>query len=48
MLIFIGLSYDGSVFTGNAGILDCIFDALGLCLIGWGLFKLFKKDGSQL
>ncbi len=48
VLIFIGLSYDGSVFTGNAGILDCIFDALGLCLIGWGLFKLFKKDGSQL
>jgi hypothetical protein len=47
ILILIGLSYDGSVFTGNAAITDYFFDALGVCWIVWGLFKLVKKRGSS-
>lgn len=47
VLIFIGLSYDGSIFTGNASISDYFFDALGVYWIGWGLFKLFKKKSDM-
>jgi len=47
VLIFIGLSFDRSIFTGNTGITNYFFDLLGLCWIVWGLFKLLKR-GSGL
>ena len=42
VIIGIGLSYGGSVFLGNPGPLDYLFDGLGVFWIGRGIFKLVR------
>ncbi len=37
VLIGIGFAMGGSVFSGNASLLDWVFDGLGVFLIGRGL-----------
>ena len=40
VLIAIGLAYGGSVFTGNPGPFDYVFDLLGTFWIVKGIWKL--------
>ena len=42
VIIGIGFTYGGSVFLGNPGPLDYIFDGLGAFWIGRGVFKLVR------
>ena len=42
VIICIGFSYGGSVFLGNPGPLDYLFDGLGVFWIGRGIFKLVR------
>ncbi len=40
ILIGIGLMFGGSVFTGNPGMLDWLFDGLGMFWIGRGVYRM--------
>ena len=40
VLIGIGFTYGGSIFTGDPTLLDWGFDLLGLFLIGKGIFEM--------
>jgi len=42
ILIGIGFAIGGSVFLGNPGILDFIFDGLGIFWIGRGIYKMVR------
>ncbi|MGD9283948.1 MAG: hypothetical protein PVG68_09805, partial [Desulfobacterales bacterium] len=42
VLIGIGFLFGGSVFLGNPGPLDYIFDGLGLFWIGKGIYRLVR------
>jgi hypothetical protein len=42
VLIGIGFLFGGSVFLGNPGPLDYIFDGLGLLWIGKGIYRLVR------
>ena len=46
-LMGIGLVTGGSVFLGDPGALDYLFDGLGVFWIGRGLFKLFTAAGGE-
>jgi hypothetical protein len=46
-LIGIGLVMGGSVFLGNPGWLDYIFDSLGVFWIGYGIFKMIRSRGER-
>ena len=39
-LIAIGLSFGGSIFTGNPSLFDWAFDLLGIFWVGRGVVKL--------
>ena len=43
-LIIVGLLMGGSIFTGNPGILDWIFDGLGLACLVYGLYLVLTPD----
>lgn len=40
ILIGIGLSFGGSIFTGNPSLIDWIFDLLGIFWVGRGVVKM--------
>ena len=42
VLIGIGFLFGGSVFLGNPGLLDWLFDGLGLFWIGKGIYRLVR------
>jgi len=42
ILISIGFAFGGSVFLGNPGLLDWIFDCLGMFLIAKGVRALYS------
>ena len=42
VLIGIGFLFGGSVFLGNPGLLDYLFDGLGLFWIGKGIYRLVR------
>ena len=42
ILISIGLAFGGSVFLGNPGPLDWVFDSLGMFWIGKGLWEIYS------
>lgn len=42
VLIGIGFLFGGSVFLGNPGLLDYVFDGLGVFLIGKGIYRLAR------
>jgi hypothetical protein len=42
VLIGIGFAFGGSVFLGNPGPLDYIFDGLGIFWIGRGVYKMVR------
>jgi hypothetical protein len=46
VLLVIGLSglFGGSIFTGDADIIDAGFDILGIGLIIWGCVQLARKS----
>ena len=46
-LVAIGLFWGGSVFLGEAAVLDYFFDALGLFWIAKGIYKIVKNNTSQ-
>lgn len=43
-VILIGLVLGGSIFTGDADILDWIFDIVGIGLVIYGVFQLVTKS----
>ena len=43
VIIGIGLTFGGSVFLGNPGLLDYFFDGLGIFWIGLGIYKMVRK-----
>ncbi len=42
VLIGIGFLFGGSIFLGNPGLLDYLFDGLGLFWIGKGIYRLVR------
>jgi len=42
ILISIGFAFGGSVFLGNPGLLDWIFDCLGMFWLAKGLWALYS------
>ena len=42
VLIGIGFLFGGSVFLGNPGLLDWVFDGLGVFWIGKGIYRLVR------
>ena len=42
VLIGIGFLFGGSVFLGNPGMLDYLFDGLGVFWIGKGIYRLVR------
>ena len=42
VLIGIGFLFGGSVFLGNPGLLDYVFDGLGVFWIGKGIYRLVR------
>ena len=46
VLLLMGLSglFGGSIFTGDASIIDAGFDFLGIGLIIWGIVQLTRKS----
>jgi hypothetical protein len=46
ILLVMGLSgwFGGSIFTGDADLLDTGFDLLGIGLIIWGIIQLVRKE----
>ena len=47
VLIGIGLTFGGSVFTGNPGMLDWFFDGLGMFWVGRGVVRLIGGSASN-
>ena len=47
VLIGIGLTFGGSVFTGNPVLTDWFFDGLGVLWIGRGAFRLMSSASSS-
>ena len=43
-VILIGFVLGGSIFTGDADILDWLFDLVGIGLIIFGVFQLATKS----
>jgi hypothetical protein len=43
LIIAIGLTMGGSVFTGNPSGLDYVFDGLGVFFVGLGIYQLLTK-----
>jgi hypothetical protein len=44
VLIGIGFAYGGSIFLGNPGTLDYVFDVGGLVFIVLGVYQLVTGD----
>jgi len=42
ILVSIGFAFGGSVFLGNPGPLDWVFDSLGTFWVGKGLWEIFR------
>lgn len=47
VLIAIGVSYGGSVFTGDPTLFDWFFDLLGSFWVGRGLFRIVSSRQSD-
>jgi len=48
ILIGIGLTMGGSVFTGNPTLFDWLFDGLGVFWIGRGVLEMVGSRGESL
>ena len=48
VLLAMGLSglFGGSIFTGDADIIDAVFDILGIGMIIWGCVQLGRGSSS--
>jgi len=46
VLIGIGLAMGGSVFTGDASLLDWVFDGLGMIMIGRGVLAIATPEAA--
>jgi len=43
ILLALGMLFGGSIFTGNPGTIDYIFDILGIVLIVSGIVQMAKE-----